>query len=230
MKYFRRGPTQSRPWHEHDGGARLDADKRLLVQYYPTLTFVIDDSEKRAKLLGKICLNSECGVPTQVAIEIRFPRDYPISEPVSYDAERRFKAAPGQMIEDRHICQNGQFCFWLPPTSPWSPDDPRALLRFLDELSVFLDRQLVYDVTEKWPGPAYAHGPEGYRQFIIEQLQNDVDLFLKLRPLFARELSVGRNDTCPCGSGNKFKKCHFETVAAIERSVGSEKLKAACRA
>ena len=25
---------------------------------------------------------------------------------------------------------------------------------------------------------------------------------------------VGRNDPCPCGSGKKFKNCHFEEVEA----------------
>jgi SEC-C motif len=230
VKYFRHAPTAPKQWYERDGGARLAADKKLLALHYPSLTFVVDDSEKRVKIVGSVCLNSECGVLNQVAVEIRLPRDYPSSEPVSYDAERLFCPAPGRVIEDRHICSNGQFCFWLPPKSPWSPDDPKALLTFLDELSVFLDRQLIYDVTGEWPGPHYDHGVHGYRQFIIEQLQGDVDLFLNLRPVFAGELSVGRNEICPCDSGKKFKKCHLDAVTAIERSMGIEKLKAACSA
>jgi hypothetical protein len=193
------------------------------------LTFVVDHSERRVKIIGSLSLNSECGVSNEVAIEVRLPRNYPSSEPLAYDAERRFCPAPGKPIEDRHICPNGQFCFWLPPKSPWSPDDPQALLTFLDELSVFLDRQLIYDVTGEWPGPFFDHGVDGYRQFIIEELQGDVDLFLKLQPVFAGELLVGRNDVCPCGSGTKFKRCHADTVAAIQRKVGFDKIKTACR-
>ncbi len=168
------------------------------------------------------------GIWTPVAVEIRLPRDYPSSEPLAYDAERRFRPAPGKIIEDRHICSNGQFCLWLPPNSRWSADDPQALLPFLDELSVFLDRQLIYDETGEWPGPHYDHGPRGYRQFIVEQLHCDVDLCLKLRPVIAGELTVGRNEICPCGSGIKFKRCHVDVVAAIQRRVGLDKVKAAC--
>jgi SEC-C motif len=230
VKYFRHAPTAPKQWYERDGGTRLDADKKLLALHYPTLRFVVDDREKRVKVVGSLCLNSECGTSYNVAVEIRLPRDYPSSEPVAYDAERRFRPAPRKAIEDRHICSNGQFCFWLPPNSPWSSDDPQALLTFLDELSVFLDRQLIYDVTGEWPGPHYDHGVRGYQQFIIEKLQGDLSLFLQLRPVLAGELSIGRNDACPCGSGIKFKRCHAETVAAIQRSVGLIKTKSACRA
>ncbi len=91
---------------------------------------------------------------------------------------------------------------------PLVGDDPQVLLPFLDELSVFLDRQLIYDETGGWPGPQYDHGPRGFRQFIVEQLHGDVDLFLKLRPVIAGEVAVGRNEICLCGSGIKFKRCH----------------------
>ena len=230
MRYFRHAPTAPKQWYERDGGARLEADKKLVAAHYPGLTFVTDDREKRVKIVGSLSLNSDCGVSNRIAVEIRFSRHYPSSEPLAYDAERRFRAAPGKVIEDRHICSNGQFCFWLPPKSPWLPADPQALLTFLDELSVFLDRQLIYDVTGEWPGPCYDHGVDGYRQFIIEQLQGDVELFQKLRPVFARELSVGRNEICPCDSGQKFKKCHLDAITAIERAVGIEKLRAVCSA
>ncbi len=49
---------------------------------------------------------------------------------------------------------------------------------------------LIGGVAE-WPGPERSHGTEGIREAV-------------------RDLGgVGRNDPCPCGSGLKFKKCHF---------------------
>ena len=42
-------------------------------------------------------------------------------------------------------------------------------------------------------------------------------LFNKLKRLFSgppKFAKVGRNDPCPCGSGKKFKHCHFEEVEA----------------
>ncbi|MEO5643965.1 MAG: SEC-C domain-containing protein [Bacteroidia bacterium] len=35
-------------------------------------------------------------------------------------------------------------------------------------------------------------------------------------------MKIGRNDPCPCGSGLKYKKCHWKTDSAISASVASE--------
>jgi hypothetical protein len=95
----------------------------------------------------------------EIAIRITFPRDYPESEPIAFDAAGRFPVSA-----DRHIIKGGQFCLWLPPCSPWDRDDPRKLLRFLDEVTVFLERLLIFDATggKIWPGDHYKHGAEGY--------------------------------------------------------------------
>jgi preprotein translocase subunit SecA len=31
----------------------------------------------------------------------------------------------------------------------------------------------------------------------------------KTKPVVAGQKKVGRNDPCPCGSGKKYKKCHY---------------------
>jgi uncharacterized protein YecA (UPF0149 family) len=33
--------------------------------------------------------------------------------------------------------------------------------------------------------------------------------------------NVGRNDPCPCGSGKKFKDCHYREVMKAQRTVGA---------
>jgi hypothetical protein len=30
---------------------------------------------------------------------------------------------------------------------------------------------------------------------------------------------VGRNERCPCGSGDKFKRCHWDVIQEISRRV-----------
>ncbi len=35
---------------------------------------------------------------------------------------------------------------------------------------------------------------------------------------------AGRNDPCPCGSGRKFKSCHYETEMSRRREAGYSKL------
>jgi hypothetical protein len=35
-----------------------------------------------------------------------------------------------------------------------------------------------------------------------------------------KEVALGRNDACWCGSGKKYKKCHLESDAAKQREAG----------
>jgi hypothetical protein len=227
VRYFRRDHTLIR-WEEQQWITRLLADEKLIRVPYPTLSFVIDQPNRKATLAGDIVLVAECGIPTCVAVEIRFPRDYPKTEPDGYDAERRFKALPGKRLVDRHIFSDGGMCLWLPPRSPWNPTDPNALLHFLDQLSVFVDRQLTYDVTKTWPGPEFDHGPDGYRQYIIEELGNDPNLFALLRPTLAGKSSTDAYDPCPCGLKAKFRFCHQTVVRRIEAQAGVENVRSAC--
>ena len=36
--------------------------------------------------------------------------------------------------------------------------------------------------------------------------------------------AAGRNDPCPCGSGKKFKACHYEKEMSRRREAGYSKL------
>jgi hypothetical protein len=223
--FFRPGPTPSKPWYERSNGARYHSDHALVAESYPLLRFHIEQSAHRVVLEGSIVIKAECGIPIDVATLVKFPWDYPEWEPVAYDAARRFKARPGKLLVDRHICPDGQCCLWLQPRTKWDSQDPSALGAFLDELTVFFHRQLIYDITGSWPGPEYDHGTNGYVQFIREQLADDEALAASLLPVITMQEAVGRNDLCPCGAGKKFKRCHLEVVGTIQRLVRIDKIK-----
>lgn len=114
----------------------------------------------------------------------------------------------------------GSVVFGWNPESRWDSRDPSALRLFLDELAVFFDRQLIYDLTSEWPGPSYSHGRDGYLEFIQEQLGSDADLMEALLSVITMEIRIGPNDICTCGSGKKFKKCHLEVVERIQGKIG----------
>ncbi len=52
---------------------------------------------------------------------------------------------------------------------------------------------------EKLDAPAHVHGPECSHDHEQTHVSDPVRNPLR---------HVGRNDPCPCGSGQKFKKCH----------------------
>lgn len=196
-------------WCEGDGGKRLDHDQSLVALAYPGLRFRVN--EDRVTLDGLLPLEAECGIITKVQIRIDFLDNYPEREPLAYDASNRFPH-----IADRHFYTDGRCCLWHPLKSMWQSEEPKGLIAFLDQVSVFFDRQLIYDVTKTWPGPQYSHGFQGYQEVIVELLGGEPHLV----NTFARALTgvsgIGRNSLCPCGSGVKYKKCHRDPVETIK--------------
>jgi hypothetical protein len=170
-------------------------------------------------------MRAECGIPTEIFTVVRFPWDYPGHEPVAYDAAKRFLAKAGSDLVDRHLGSNGQCCLWLDPRSLWDSRDPLALRLFLDELAVFFDRQLIYDLTGEWPGSSYSHGRDGYLEFIREELGGDAALTEALIAVITMESRIGPNDLCSCGSGKKFKRCHRNVVEKIQGKIGASRIK-----
>ena len=213
-------------WHKRDEDARLMRDKAAIAGAFPNLAWIMDDATDHLALRGTITLVEEgCGVPTTLAVRVEFPHDYPKREPRAYDNGARFPHVP-----DRHFYPDGRCCLWLPPESRWNGDDPDRLRTFLDEVSIFLDRQLVCDATGVWPGAARSHSIWGYVEFARELLAghdaDDDTVVATFAPFFAGFVAPGRNEPCPCGQGRKYKKCHLpaveSVVAALRCGQGSE--------
>jgi hypothetical protein len=214
-----RSPTKPKAWFERSDGNVLRAEEALVKGFYPGLRFQLDADGRRINLEGNFVLQTDCGVATSIAIRVVFPRDYPESEPTAFDVASRFPVSA-----DRHIIKDGQFCLWLPPCSPWDKDDPNRLRRFLDEVTVFLERQMTFDATGTWPGGQYKHGRRGYEEFMLALLHGDTAHFAALFPAILGHAHPGRNELCPCGSQKKYKRCHLDAVAEIVGRIGRSTL------
>jgi hypothetical protein len=172
-------------------------------------------------LEGQIRFVADCGIATPIRVRLTFPVDYPETEPRAFDAEDRFPHDA-----DHHYFSDGQCCLWLDLASEWDSTDPEALLRFLDQLTLFFDRQLTYEATGVWPGGERPHGWDSATvDFVLELLNGDQQLLEALTPTLANRPATGRNSPCPCGSTRKFKRCHLETVERISRRVGLARLR-----
>lgn len=213
-KLYPRGRTAAskpQPWYKRNGGALFQRDDGIVRAYYPGLTWTFDQSGLLARLHGSITIVEAGGIGTPVATRLEFPSDYPASEPVAFETEHRF-----EWEAERHIFEtSGQCCLWLAPFSKWRREDPEALRAFLDELAVFFDRQLVFDATKRWPGPAWDHNVFGYWQFAVEQLGGEAQA-----TDFITGRRSGRNDACPCGSGRSYKRCHLSQHETLARRIG----------
>ena len=218
-----RSRPEARPWYERDDGARLAFDRRLVAEHYPELSFRVDHETRRVELEGLIRLVADCGIATPIGVRLIFPDDYPEAEPRAFDAGDRFPHDA-----DHHFFADGQCCLWLDLDSEWDKDDPDGLLRFLDQLSLFFDRQLTYEATGIWPGGERPHGWDSATvDLVLDLLDGDGQLLDALTPAFANRSPTGRNSSCPCGSTRKYKRCHLETVELMSRRVGVDRLRRA---
>jgi hypothetical protein len=179
------------------------------------LEFIV--SGRAVSLEGFLSIQpGDSGIAHRIQTSVRFPDDYPRSEPAAYDVAHRFKALPGKTLADRHLSEDGWCCLWLPSRTQWRPENHKALLRFMNQLVVFLERQLIYDVVKRWVGPEYPHGDTGYVYDIRETLQS-ARLVISYQNVLRRVGQPRRRDPCPCGAAVAFVACHKPAFDEITR-------------
>ena len=129
--------------------------------------------------------------------------------PKVYETSGRYAAiAAKQGIEiiDLHFYSDGACCLGI----NFAPHRDWTIKRFMDELVLPFFYRLAY--TDKYGLSAarndlwgeYSHGEQGFQEYVKEIS----DLASK---------SLGRNKLCPCGSGQKYKRCHQPEAKAIKR-------------
>lgn len=208
-----RTPPPGEPWYGRDGGERFRSDRDLVRSQFPRIRHLIDPLAHRVFLEGELVIRGDAGVPERVAVRVEFGDGYPAYEPSAYEPVGRFPR-----IADRHLYPDGRCCLWIEQESRWDGGDPEGLRRFLDEVALFFDRQLICDLTGSFPGPQRGHGVDGYVEFARDVLGGDAVLAAML-PLLCGRKTVAGGDRCPCGSGRRFRRCHEPAVARVFRNV-----------
>lgn len=145
-------------------------------------------------------------------IRIDFTPRYPFVFP--HVTETGMKIQPRNA--SRHIFQEGYLCLGN------EFDEARVCKRgitlkwFLDNvLNAHLCREYVRENTGVYPTGERSHGDEGLWESYYEifntnnkvMILSELDIILIQKP--------DRNDTCPCGSGNKYKNCHNKLETSV---------------
>lgn len=204
-------------WFERDAGdARLAHDRKLLAQKYPDLEFALNFRLQKVVLRETITLKEEhSGIPTRVKVQIVFPDDYPLTEPIASDNADQFPH-----IADRHFYKDGQCCLWLPLESQWRYEDKNTLLNFVDQAAIFFERQLIYDASGGiWAWGERGHGIAGYIEFLEEQLGGDFQKIEVFIPLLTGKATIYNKSKCPCGSSRNYNICHKAKVDYIRNAI-----------
>jgi hypothetical protein len=149
------------------------------------------------------------------------PKGYPYCVPILFE---KSKIIPRDV--DWHISNEGACCYdidhnliALSKKGIYMPD-------FIAEKIYSYFANQLYKISEKkYAGQEYAHYLEGTIQYYEEEhkLLSEHTIVLFLERIIS-SIKIGRNDDCPCGSGLKVKRCHFNSIKII-KSLGSAKIK-----
>lgn len=202
------------------------ADIEWLALHFPELTHAPDQGTIEGQLqfcaafdhtTGQLALGDFTQTRTMdsflcdafmVRIELRavetngWPRVYEVGGRSTAIAQHNKR----EMI-DLHFFEDGRCCVGL----NYAPPRNLTLQRFMQELVVPFFYRLSY--TDRYGFEAasahlwgeYSHGEEGKREY-----EQEILAFAAKDP--------SRNQLCPCGSGIKYKKCHYDEVEAVKRA------------
>lgn len=164
---------------------------------------------------GGFSFDSECGHRSDdFQLKIVYPDNFPKRKgrPDVYLQSHRKKWQNGR---DSHIESNWRLCLGVAHDSTIDFENERSLEQLLGDVATFLVREEVYQRTlieelrtgtpAKWPGPDRSHDVRGLVESIEEQGE------------------PGRNDPCVCGSGKKYKNCHWNAVCRAKQDRFIEK-------
>ena len=159
------------------------------------------DSNQTAFIRGIFGVYSEHGhLYESATLRIEYPETFPNrNQPPSVYLESHRDR--WRNTEDSHIESDWRLCLFVPGESGINFAATNSLNDLFAVIHTFLFKQRIYQKrlarvqitggVARWPGEARSHGERGIRE-VIQAMGG-----------------VGRNDPCPCGSEQKYKKCHM---------------------
>lgn len=189
-------------------------ERERLVEAFPTLT--LDRSVTPTTVTGTLWLDSGFGF----SVDLRIPDAYPEGIP-------RLVVRPEEIpwLADRHVITGGVACLCV--SSEYRLHWPRGsdLTDFLECFVIpYFARQAYYQSHGHWPrGQERSHGAAGIVESFQETLTElgspnsaTIERFLVM---LASPGHPKGHDSCPCGSGNKIRKCHRRLVWTLRNRI-----------
>jgi hypothetical protein len=200
------GAPSGMAWHQ-SRASRWLREREIAQSILDECAAHVDDKNV-ASVGGVFNVTSEHGhIYESVRLRIVYPVGFPAGNipPTVYLVSHRDRWRKGG---DSHINDDWSLCLFVPAYSKIDFADANSLELLFAVIQTFLFKEWVYQgqlaqepLTRKkanWPGEARSHGPLGVAEAILENGR------------------VGRNSSCPCSSGKKYKHCCMKLVEKLD--------------
>jgi hypothetical protein len=191
-----------------------------LCEAFPTLTPQLDHENQSALVAGVLPIAAEIGY----TVSLKIPRNYPTGIPTLWINRNEIPWIP-----DRHVNQNtGEACLCVRSEYRLHWPSGSDLCAFIDRLvRPYFAAQFFYDTHGVWPkSGARSHGKDGiieaYREFTAPLGDDSMQTIERLMRLLARKGDPKGHELCPCGSGLRLRKCHFEVFQRLRSTIAPE--------
>lgn len=201
------GPVK--PWFQTPAGlVRIRADRTILVTRLESVS-VTRPHRGLLRVDARLAVELPGNIRQTVSLRIVFPRRYPLRPPSVFILGSVF--APRDRT--RHFMDDGSCCLFLPGVDePWDPADDFTLDAWLDQVVLFVVRQIILDRLGRWPGDEWKHGFAAYDQRVRETLGDQLAGHFYEH----RRLALAPEEQCPCGSAWPFSDCHRTTFERLK--------------
>ena len=189
-------------WHE-SSPARWEREKTIAAKMLDQFEAGIDE-EGCAFFIGVFHVYSQHGhLYESVTLRFVYPPTFPKrnQSPSVYLESHRDR---WEKSDDAHIERDWKLCLFVPGESEIDFTSPNSLNDLFAVLHTYLVKQRIYQrrlarerltgVPARWPGEERSHGIAGVKEAIQSMGR------------------IGRNDACPCGSGEKYKRCCMKKI------------------
>ncbi len=211
------------PWHRMSH-ARLELERSILtgLDYFRFERESLGQDESLT-VIGTLAYRREMsGRKEEFRVRLEYPDDFPRDFQRIFDHDERF--TPGS---DGHLLASYQLCLTLPERREFALSSQALTEEVLGASLVWLDKRLIYERMEKWPGAEERHGAWGKLDFILEQarLKDNAVALQWAEQLLTSAVSNGRTaqvdvySLCPCGSGRSLKFCHYEGLRPLVKLI-----------
>lgn len=191
---------------------KLGKDIEIVTNIYPKLKFI---NKLNCKYLtGEIDIfDSEDNYRDSFNIKITIPKNYLFQFPKLFELDEKIK-----QIDNSHIYKDGSCCVCCLQEEDIRKRKGITIIEYISEYVIpFLANILYYRERGEYANGEYKHGIDGVIQYYQELLNKQLidDILSEIGIITSNKFR--RNETCYCGSGLKFKKCHLSIVSQINR-------------